>query len=246
MMSNCASQSFYNSRLAWRTLLAACLPQRCALCAAASGGTLVCSDCDRALPRLPPACPRCALPTADGAVCGPCARRSSPFVRAVAVFAYAFPLDRLLQEFKYAGQLALASWFAEALARQIRAWPDALVALPLAPERQRARGYNQAGEIARALARHGGVALSNALVRIRDTTPQANLHGAERVRNMQGAFAARSSLAGLRIAIVDDVMTTGATLRAAAIAARAAGAREVEVWAVARTLPPAPPPSPPP
>jgi ComF family protein len=222
--------------------MAACLPQQCALCTASCDAQLMCADCDHTLPRLPPACPRCALPTPEGAECGPCAARPPPFDRAVAAFAYAFPLDRLLQQLKYAGRLTHAPHFAEALAARVRTWPDVLVALPLAPNRQRERGYNQAAEIARALARLGDVGLADALVRTRDTTPQADLHGAERARNMRGAFAARSSLRGMRVAIVDDVMTTGATLRAAAVAARAAGAREVEVWAVARTLPAAAPP----
>lgn len=177
-------------------------------------------------------------------MCVPCTARPPPYARAVAAYAYAFPLDRLLQQLKYAGRLSYAAHFAGALATRVDAWPDALVALPLAPERQRQRGYNQAAEIARVLAREGNVALVDALVRTRDTTPQADLHGGERARNLRGAFAARSSLRGMHVAIVDDVMTTGATLRAAAIAARAAGARQVDVWAVARTLPTPPLPSP--
>jgi ComF family protein len=227
---------------AWAVALGRCLPQRCALCSAACGPLLVCADCDRSLPRLPPACPRCALPTPLGAECGSCIARAPPFARAIAAFAYAFPLDRLLQALKYSGHLALAEFFAEALARSVRVWPDALVALPLSPQRQRARGYNQAGEIARALAARGRTPLVDALVRTRDTPPQAGLQWAERAHNVRGAFALRTSVAGLRIAIVDDVMTTGATLRAAATAVRDAGACEVDVWVVARTLPPAQPP----
>jgi ComF family protein len=179
------------------------------------------------------------LPTPGGVPCRRCIARPPPFTRAVAAFEYAYPLDRLLQRFKYSGHLALARSFADALASRVQAWPDALVALPLAPERQRARGYNQAGEHARALARHGRAGLEDGLARTRHTPAQADLHWAERARNMRGAFVARSSLAGLRVAIVDDVMTTGATLRAAATATLAGGAREVEVWVVARTLPPA-------
>ena len=140
---------------------------------------------------------------------------------------------------KYGGALAYADYFAGALARGITVWPDVLVALPLAPARQRQRGFNQAQEIARRLARLGSVPAVTGLVRTRDTPAQAALPWKERGRNVRNAFAALPAVAGRRIAIVDDVMTTGATLIAAASAARRAGARSVEVFVVARTLPPA-------
>ena len=171
-------------------------------------------------------------------MCGRCTAHPPPYTRTIAPCTYAYPIDRLLQDLKYAGRLALADVFASLLAAGISAWPDLLIALPLSARRQRERGYNQASEIARRLARHGHVRLADALVRVRDTPAQANLAWTARSRNVQGAFAASQTLTGLRVAIIDDVMTTGATLRAAADAARRAGAAEVEAWVVARTLPP--------
>ena len=221
------------------------LPQCCAFCVAPCGHALVCEACCAALPRIEPACPTCALPASAGGRCGACLARPPPFAAAYAAFAYAFPLDRLLQSFKYGGQLANADFFAEALALRVAQrgaatpWPDALVALPLAPSRQRERGFDQATEIARRVASITGVAMASGLHRTRDTPAQAALPWKERAQNVRGAFAADPTLAGRRIAIVDDVMTTGATLTAATHAALRSGVRAVEVWAVARTLPPA-------
>jgi ComF family protein len=221
------------------------LPQQCAFCAAPCGSLLVCAACSASLPRIDNACPRCALPVQGGAVCGACVARPPPFAAAFAAFAYAFPLDRLLHAFKYGGRLSHADFLAAALgdtaARRPagRPWPDALVALPLAQARQRQRGFDQAAEIARRVARLTGVPIAGGLHRTRDTPAQAALPWKDRARNVRGAFAADACVAGRRIAIVDDVMTTGATLASAAGALLHAGARGVEAWAVARTLPPA-------
>jgi ComF family protein len=164
--------------------------------------------------------------------------RPPPVDFAVAAFRYEFPVDRMIQALKYAGQLAHADALGSALAEVSLAAGrlDALVALPLAAARQRERGFNQAAQIARRVAALRGIALLPGLVRVRDTPPQASLLPRERARNVRGAFAARRPFTGLRVAIVDDVMTTGASLHAAARALRAAGAREVGALVVARTL----------
>ncbi len=139
---------------------------------------------------------------------------------------------------KYGGRAAYAEIFAAALSRLPGPRPDGFVPMPLAPARQRERGFNQAGEIARHLGQRLGVPVWQALARTRDTAPQAALPWNTRAANVRGAFAATRSLAGLHLAIVDDVMTTGATLDAAARAAIGAGAVTVEAWVGARTLPP--------
>jgi ComF family protein len=223
------------------------LPQRCELCAGVSGTELVCSPCMRDLPWLPSACPVCALPTSGGSVCGHCLNDPPAFNATIAAFSYAFPIDRLIHSLKYQGRLALAEWCADAiLARReraaagISARPHRLIALPLAVERQRQRGYNQALEIARVIgARTGIPLLPRGLLRVRATPPQAALPWSERAKNVRGAFACDLDLSGLTVAVVDDVMTTGASLVEAAKILKASGAASVENWVVARTLPPA-------
>ena len=238
-------------RLAGRVACAcrAALPQACALCVAPAGDALVCPACAAALPRLPPACPVCALPAAGACVCGRCLRQPPPFAATVAALVYAFPVDRLLQQLKYGGRLAFADWAAGELAAAVAAVhargdgasPDRVIAVPLSAARQRERGFNQAHEIAARVATCLGLPVAHSLERVAGGVAQAALPWSARARNVRGAFVCRGSLAGARIALVDDVMTTGATLAEATAALRSAGAARVECWVVARTLPPAGP-----
>src|SRR5574340_353499 len=221
----------------------ALLPQQCLLCAAASGSSLLCQPCHARLPALAAdRCPQCALPTSGGEVCGHCLRHPPAFDHTLAAFSYRFPVDALVQALKYEGNLAIAGILAEPLAAlaAARPAPDALVALPLHPERLRERGFNQSLEIARFLSRELGIPLlACACQRIRATAPQAGLPWQERAGNVRGAFACQAAdLEGKSIAVVDDVMTTGATMDELCRVLRAAGAREVGAWVVTRTLKP--------
>lgn len=246
-MSNSAGKKFDSGRLAPGVratpahLLAFALPQLCALCRAPGGLHLVCHACAAALPWLGRACARCALSSVQPC-CPACRSGPPPWAHAHAAWRYAFPVDRLLQGLKYGGELALARPLGEGLAGALvdaRAErPDWLVPMPLAPARARTRGYNQSRLIAAVLSRALGVPLHDALARTRETPPQAGLALAARTANVAGAFAASARVAGLHLAIVDDVMTTGATLAAATRAALQAGARRVDVWVCARTPPP--------
>jgi ComF family protein len=233
---------------AWRAFERLCqraLPQQCAFCVAPCGDALVCIPCLLALPRIEGACPRCALPGSGGGICAACLYRPPPFAAAFAAFVYGYPVDRLLHAFKYGGHLAHADFFAAAVGECVlqrpagMPWPEALTALPLAPSRQRERGFDQAAEIARRVARITGVPMVSCLRRTRDTQAQAALPWQRRADNVRGAFAGNAAVTGRRVALVDDVMTTGATLAAAATALLRAGAGSVEAWTVARTLPPA-------
>jgi len=218
-------------------LFATCLEQDCALCAVRSA-ELICPDCVAALPAPLASCVRCALPLAVPGVCGHCLAEPPRFDEAIAAFDYRFPIDRLVLRFKYAGDLALGRWLAVALTERVRseARPDLVVAPPSTRERLRSRGFNPALEIAKAVAQALGVRCAIAgLERTRETAPQPGLGRRERERNLEGAIGCSLALDGLHVALVDDVMTTGATANAAARVIRARGAARVSAWVVART-----------
>lgn len=219
--------------------------QPCLLCGASTQSGLLCAGCEADLPRLPEArCPCCALPTAQGEVCGGCLRHPPAFDRTEAVFRYTYPLDSLVQALKFRDELPVARFFAGHMAERLREAGmsgdriDRILPMPLHPQRLRERGFNQAGEIARHLAHTLAIPVAHgALVRNRNAAPQAGLPLKSRIRNLRGAFTGVGDLSGMRVALVDDVMTSGASMHELAKAARAAGAVEVAAWVVARTLP---------
>jgi ComF family protein len=220
--------------------LARLLPQDCAVCGQDSGDRLVCTACETDLPHLAgPLCPVCALPTAGGAVCGACQSAQPHFDATAAAFRYAFPVEHLVQGLKYRHRLPLAGWLAGALAPRIDpSGIDCIIPLPLSAQRMLERGFNQAQEIARPLASRFGLALlSDACARVRDGAPQASLPWKERQANIRSAFECRIDLTGKRVAVVDDVMTTGATLNEFARMLKLRGAARVENWVAVRTLP---------
>ena len=209
----------------------------CALCAARSR-RIVCRACDRALAQPAACCDRCAVPIPVPGICGECRRRAPAFDATAAAFAYEFPFDRLMLRYKYAGDLALGRWIGEALAEHVAQAerPAFLVVPPSTRERLRSRGFNPALEIAKTVSRRLGVDCPiGAVARRRDTHPQPSLSRRERRRNLEGAFECRARVAGCHVAIVDDVMTTGATADAIAAGLKDAGAARVSVWVAART-----------
>lgn len=180
----------------------------------------------------------CALPTPQGAVCGRCLRKPPQFDHAVAAFIYRFPADKLVQALKFGEQLDLANPLADSLAGRITVPADCIVPMPLHPARLRQRGHNQSLEIARRLAARLEIPLRpHACTRVRDTPPQSALTWKERGKNMRRAFQCSEDFSGKHVAMVDDVMTSGASLNELAIALRRAGASEVSAWIVARTVP---------
>ncbi|MBL8393870.1 MAG: ComF family protein [Candidatus Accumulibacter sp.] len=224
-----------------RRSCAALLAQDCLLCAAESGDSLLCPACAQGLPRLAlPRCPRCALPTPLGEVCGRCLTKPPHYDVASAVYRYAFPIDRLVQSFKYGHRLALGSYFGHQLAsltKRIEA--DLIVPMPLHPLRLRERGFNQALEIARALSAAWRIPIdATSCRRTRHTIAQADLPWRERARNVRGAFDCASDLDGKRLLLVDDVMTTGTSLDELARTVKLHGATQVSLLAIARALPP--------
>ena len=155
-----------------------------------------------------------------------------------AVFAYRFPVDALVHAYKYGGKLALARVLGELLTRRVTCDVDAIVPMPLARGRLAERGFNQALEIARVVAAGTGIALLPHVCRkVTDTPPQAALPWKERAKNVRRSFVCDADLQGMRIAVVDDVLTTGSTLNELARVLRKAGAAAVRGWILARTLP---------
>ncbi len=215
-------------------------PPTCLVCSEPGvAGRDACPACLASLPWLERGCRRCALPlpvveTAD-ALCGACRQSASPLERVQAAFLYDAPVDGLLRRFKFHHDLAagrlLSQLMAERLAGVDR--PQALVPVPLHASRLRRRGYDQALELARPLARHLGLPLVTGLRRVRATAAQSELDAATRRRNLRNAFAAAGPLPA-HVALVDDVMTTGATVQAAARALRRAGVARVDAWVCAR------------
>lgn len=211
-------------------------PPRCALCD--RGGVLLCDDCANT---LPPAdgdrCERCWMPVARATVCRHCYQRPPAFASIRAAFVMDGPARRLAHELKYEGLTSLAEPMAALIATCSNATEaDIVVPVPLHRARERSRGYNQAAE----LAKHLSAALqlpyeARATRRTRDTAPLARtMHRDERRAIVAGAFGAdRRRVEGRRVLLVDDVVTTGATLDACASALREAGASSVRcvTWA---------------
>ena len=221
-------------------------PRRCLLCAAetasghtdSSANTPVCAGCNADLPRLPVRrCVVCAIPLPAGPICGACLKKPPRFARVSAAFLYRYPADALIRAFKYGGNLALAAPFAHWLADTLAERADVVIPMPLTPARLRERGFNQAHEIACRLARRTGIALeAEACRRVLDTAPQAILPWPARARNVRGAFVCDADLSGMTVAVVDDVMTTGATINELARTLRRAGAAQVSAWVIARAV----------
>ena len=217
---------------------------RCLVCGERGArGRDLCAACDSALPRQGPACRGCALPLPPTGACAHCLPAdppgSAPPLDAVhAVFDYAFPLDRLLPRLKFHGDFAAGRVLAQAMAVHCSGLPrpGAIVPIPLHRARLRERGYDQALELATPLARALRLPLlANALLRRKTTTAQSRLDAAARQRNLRDAFVvAGNACLPAHVVLVDDVMTTGATLHAAARALRAAGVSRVDAWVCAR------------
>ena len=216
-----------------------CLTERCPSCGGRTDAAF-CAGCRADLAAIVQPCARCGLPQPVPR----CPRRAGWLVeRVIAPFEYAPPLDGYLQALKFGhGRMlgrALALLAAGPIAAHLaaRAAPEVLVPVPLHRRRLVARGYNQATEIARTLSAAVRVPLDPAVaVRFEAATPQSRLGARERRANVAHAFAVRGDVCGRRVAIVDDVITTGATINALAAALVEAGALRVEAWAIARAV----------
>lgn len=229
------------------------LPAYCLLCGQGMrpARLLLCSGCNDDLPRIVNPCRRCGLPlpaTQNVArICGRCLTDAPVHQTCIAPFSYDEPIRQLLNAFKHQEKLIYGALVAELLLEHLQAvlagpvWnmgsSTLIVPMPAHPQKLRARGYNQALLIARTIARHLQLPLDyQSVVRVKSTPSQQGLSADERRRNMREAFVCRAPLRADRVVIVDDVMTTGASCAALSEVLRDAGAEEVHIWVVARTI----------
>lgn len=207
----------------------------------------ICDACRADLPWLHNQCRRCALPIpVNDQLCGKCQVRNPAFAQVVSPLLYRFPIDSLIPAFKYHDQLIYGRLLARLLAEAVhfhysehdQSLPDRVLAMPLHPTRQAKRGFNQAQELAGPVARYLQLPLCrHSLQRVRHTEAQQGLSASDRKRNLADAFQSPPSAAvrGLHLALVDDVVTTGATADAASRVLMEAGAASVSIWCIART-----------
>ena len=236
------------SRLILDPVLAVVFPSRCPACASVLESPRrgpLCEACWAGLPRHRGPCCRCGVALVPGGTtCGRCRRGLSPFSAGASLGPYEGTLRVAVHELKYRSRRRVAGRMSEAMlgdpsVRAVLAGASVLVPVPLHPRRKRKRGFNQSELLAQELARRAGIAIAaDALVRRKDTPPQTGLSAAARRANVSGAFAVRRrpQVAGRAVVLVDDVLTTGATVSACARALQAAGAREVRLLTVARVV----------
>lgn len=226
-------------------LLDTLLPPHCVLCGLPSSPACICPICLADLPRAGSSCRQCGLPLAavGDMLCGHCLGRAAPFAYTVYPLQYLFPVDRLVQSFKFNRQLAagriLARLLCEHVTHHKTAFPEALIPMPLHSLRLFRRGYNQAHELAAYISRVLGIPLlSGSLRRKRNTRAQSGLSGQQRRCNVRGAFSWRGWYPPPRhVVVVDDVMTTGTTVAECARVLKKAGSKRVDVWVAARAMP---------
>ncbi len=222
------------------SIISQLIGEHCPLCGE-PGGSL-CLSCGADLPRNHHACTHCALPLPpgvdEGMSCADCQSRPPGFDRATAPLVYGHPVDDLIAGFKYHHRLPLGRDLADLLASTLdrrRPLPELLLPIPMHRQGLRERGFNQASELARQLSVRLGIPWSAAyLTRRHDGDRQRGLRRRKRLGNTKGRFSCRSGLPS-HVALIDDVITTGATVDEASRVARRAGAATIEVWAVART-----------
>lgn len=221
--------------------------QTCLLCDEATDAALpICVPCEAELPWLGDHCLRCALPLPmAGLTCAQCSGQPPAFSAVLAPWHYDFPIDSLVTRFKHQGRWPLGHLLAELLGQFLQhrfddglARPDCLLPVPLARKRLRQRGYNQAAMLADWLGRTLSLPVnSRLLVRTRETPAQQGLDARARRRNLRGAFALadENALKGHHVALIDDVLTTGATADAIARLLIKSGVGRVDVYCLART-----------
>ena len=228
-------------------MLSNLFPGICVLCRRRSRRTIdLCSSCERAFTRNDRACHLCGVPlvvSGGERVCGRCVATPPPWTRTLAPYTYAQPLTGVIEGLKSGNGVRQARILGALLSASAEAayapteLPEVLIPVPLTRRRLRQRGFNQAALLARSTARRLGLpSVPGHLARIRNTPPQRSLPRSARLTNVRAAFAVKRPITYGRVALVDDVSTTGATVHAASTALLAGGAEEVHVWVAAKAV----------
>ena len=216
-------------------------PPTCLLCGdAGTAGRDLCLACFESLPFNFPACPRCALPLPleTDIPCGNCQKHPPAYDRSLALFRYEEPVRHLIHALKFQARYACARLMGGLLADKLvglEEQPSIIIPVPLHPSRYHERGYNQSLEIARTLSNRLDIPVDyQSCIRLNATQPQTELTAVQRRRNIKNAFTIAKPLKATRVAILDDVVTTGATVNELAKVLRKAGIERIDVWACAR------------
>lgn len=210
------------------------------------GARHLCSPCEHTLPVIEHACKHCGIPlyTKQRLTCGACQAQAPVYHQLFALYHYTHPINGWIHQFKFHQNFTQGRLFSEQMIHAIKTtWydekplPTLLIPVPLANSRLRNRGFNQAIELAKPIAKHfSGISLETKLCqRVIKTKPQSSLHSNERQKNIKNAFSVTGSLRDAHIAIIDDVVTTGGTVSELSLACKKKGARQIDIWCIART-----------
>ncbi len=225
---------FYFSLALSNTLL---IKGICLLCSA-KAKAVWCKDCEKDMPVEVSRCPVCAIPSAGGKKCRDCLDRKPIIEKTCVAFNYDYPVNLLIQRFKYNGHPEFAITFAQIMTDKLSNMidkPDAIIPVPLHKKKQVKRGFNQSLVLARYIGKAIGTNVETALCsKIVDTPPQSALSVSERKKNIRGAFRLTSRAIPKHIAIVDDVITSGSTTIELATLFKKAGCERIDIWAIAR------------
>lgn len=225
----------------------ALLPTTCILCQEVSSRSYaLCSSCEAQLPWLYNVCPQCALPFSAYAdskhvVCGRCLRYPPPYDLTIALWHYQQPITRLIAGLKFNKQLKCAELMGKLLAKELikgsdYCLPDCIIPVPLHPSRLRERGFNQALEIARPVAKQLQIPIDiTSCQRVKATLAQSSIPARLRRKNTLNAFQVTADLSARHVAIIDDVVTTGYTIKELAKQLKRAGVAKIDIWCLART-----------
>lgn len=218
------------------------LPVICTLCNQFHKGKLaVCYACIEFMPRLGPTCQYCAYPLPDAhyLICGQCIKKPPHFDRSFIAYQFVEPLRSLLHQFKYQNGLYLSSFLSHLILQSLPTQsnkPQCLIPVPMHPQRIRQRGFNQAAILARSLAKKLQLPCDFiSCQKVINTAPQASLDGEQRQKNLRRAFST-PKLPYQHVALIDDLLTTGATANELALTLKKTGVQQVDVWCCARTI----------